>query len=495
MRPRDGTMNSIRTQPVPWFVIWTILPLRLASSWVIAPRCSSGVSMVSSSKGSCSLPSTCLVTTCGLPTVSSKPSRRICSTRMASASSPRPWTSHASGRPMSSTRSDTLPISSESRRDLTMRAVSLWPLTRPTSGEVLVPMTTEMAGSSTVIVGRATGFSMSARVSPIMISGIPATATMSPATATSPGSRLTPTVFSSSVILTFLTPSACIHATFCPLRSSPLWMRTSARRPRKSEASRLVTWACSGAAESPLGAGTCSMRTSNSTSRFSVSGACPSSGRFIDALPSRPDAYRTGRSSSASAAAAASSSRSDARSRSRSWASVTTSSMRASGRSVLFTTMMTGSDAASALRSTKRVCGSGPSDASTSSTTPSTIDRPRSTSPPKSAWPGVSMTLMTVTVPSGLWRWTAVFFARMVMPFSRSRSPESMTRSTSSARSAKAPDWRSMASTRVVLPWSTCATMATLRKLVVLTRGVLLAADGATRSCCRTASGCRYAHA
>jgi hypothetical protein len=29
-----------------------------------------------------------------------------------------------------------------------------------------------------------------------------------------------------------------------------------------------------------------------------------------------------------------------------------------------------------------------PSDASTSSTTPSTIDRPRSTSPPKSAWPG-----------------------------------------------------------------------------------------------------------
>jgi hypothetical protein len=33
-------------------------------------------------------------------------------------------------------------------------------------------------------------------------------------------------------------------------------------------------------------------------------------------------------------------------------------------------------------------------DASTSSTTPSTIDRPRSTSPPKSAWPGVSMTLI-----------------------------------------------------------------------------------------------------
>ena len=47
----------------------------------------------------------------------------------------------------------------------------------------------------------------------------------------------------------------------------------------------------------------------------------------------------------------------------------------------------------SALRSTKRVWGSGPSEASTSSITPSTIVRPRSTSPPKSAWPGVSTRL------------------------------------------------------------------------------------------------------
>ena len=61
------------------------------------------------------------------------------------------------------------------------------------------------------------------------------------------------------------------------------------------------------------------------------------------------------------------------------------------GRSTLLTTRITGSSASSALRSTKRVCGSGPSEASTSSSTPSTIVRPRSTSPPKSAWPGVSM--------------------------------------------------------------------------------------------------------
>ena len=49
------------------------------------------------------------------------------------------------------------------------------------------------------------------------------------------------------------------------------------------------------------------------------------------------------------------------------------------------------------------------------------------------------------------------------MPFSRSRSPESIARSSTCWCSPKAPDCQSMASTRVVLPWSTWATMATLR--------------------------------
>ena len=50
------------------------------------------------------------------------------------------------------------------------------------------------------------------------------------------------------------------------------------------------------------------------------------------------------------------------------------------------------------------------------------------------------------------------------MPFSRSRSIESITRSTSAWFARKAPVWRSIASTRVVLPWSTWATIATLRR-------------------------------
>src|SRR5438132_8896848 len=58
---------------------------------------------------------------------------------------------------------------------------------------------------------------------------------------------------------------------------------------------------------------------------------------------------------------------------------------------------------------------------------------------------------------------TAVFLARIVIPFSRSRSIESSTRSATSWFSRNDPDGQSMASTSVVFPWSTCATMATSR--------------------------------
>ena len=61
-----------------------------------------------------------------------------------------------------------------------MRAVTLEPRTRPTIGLVLVPIVMEMAGSSTVMSGSGIGFSASARVSPMMISGMPAMAMMSP---------------------------------------------------------------------------------------------------------------------------------------------------------------------------------------------------------------------------------------------------------------------------------------------------------------------------
>ena len=56
-----------------------------------------------------------------------------------------------------------------------------------------------------------------------------------------------------------------------------------------------------------------------------------------------------------------------------------------------------------------------------------------------------------------------MFLARMVMPRSRSSSFESITRSTWCSLERKVPLCCSMASTSVVLPWSTWAMMAMLR--------------------------------
>ena len=82
----------------------------------------------------------------------------------------------------------------------------------------------------------------------------------------------------------------------------------------------------------------------------------------------------------------------------------------------------------------------------------------RSTSPPKSAWPGVSMMLM-ITPPCEM----AVFLASIVMPFSCSRAPESRIRLPTSWLSRKVLLCFRRASTSVVFPWSTWAMIARLR--------------------------------
>ena len=58
---------------------------------------------------------------------------------------------------------------------------------------------------------------------------------------------------------------------------------------------------------------------------------------------------------------------------------------------------------------------------------------------------------------------TAVFFAMIVMPFSRSRSIESMIRSGTDSFARNRPDCHSIASTSVVFPWSTWAMIAMFR--------------------------------
>ena len=127
----------------------------------------------------------------------------------------------------------------------------------------------------------------------------------------------------------------------------------------------------------------------------------------------------------------------------------------ASGLSILFTTITIDRFCARAFSKTNLVCGIGPSAASTSSKTPSTIFKTRSTSPPKSAWPGVS-TILTFT-PLYL---KEAFLAKIVMPLSLSISPESITLSLTTWLSLKVPLCLSIPSTKVVLPWSTWAIMA-----------------------------------
>ncbi len=124
-----------------------------------------------------------------------------------------------------------------------------------------------------------------------------------------------------------------------------------------------------------------------------------------------------------------------------------TSAGRASARSTLLITTTGWSPSASALRVTNRVCGMGPSAASTSSRTPSTIRRMRSTSPPKSACPGVS-TRLTFTP----FQRSEAFFDRMVIPRSRSSGLESSTRSSTCWLARNTPVCRSIWSTSVVLP-------------------------------------------
>ena len=174
----------------------------------------------------------------------------------------------------------------------------------------------------------------------------------------------------------------------------------------------------------------------------------------MSAHPDLPDAYIIGKSNwLSSAPKLANKSKHSFKARSGS----------ASDLSTLFTTTIGQSPIAKALAVTNLVCGIGPSAASTSKTTPSTIDKILSTSPPKSACPGVSTIFILIPFHS-----TLVALARIVIPRSRSKSLESIALSTTSWFSLKAPDCFKSSSTRVVLPWSTCAIIAILRRSINL---------------------------
>mmetsp|Transcript_2432 Transcript_2432/g.10110 ORF Transcript_2432/g.10110 Transcript_2432/m.10110 type:complete len:216 (+) Transcript_2432:1487-2134(+) len=138
------------------------------------------------------------------------------------------------------------------------------------------------------------------------------------------------------------------------------------------------------------------------------------------------------------------------------------------GRSTLFRHTTGLRPFCSALESTNLVCAIGPSCASTRSRQPSTMSSTRSTSPPKSAWPGVSTALNTQSRHG-----KDVYLLLMVMPRSFSRSLLSIRRS-----EACWPPWFISVSSSVVLPWSTCAMMAKLRTFVSATSAAAEEAAG-----------------
>ena len=127
----------------------------------------------------------------GLPTSSSKPSRRIISIRIASWSSPRPDTRKVSGESVSSTRMPTLMRFSFMSRSRSWGEVTKRP-SLPASGDTLAEKSIDTVGSSMRISGSATGVSASATVSPISIDSMPAIATRSPALASAISTRLSP---------------------------------------------------------------------------------------------------------------------------------------------------------------------------------------------------------------------------------------------------------------------------------------------------------------
>ena len=137
--------------------------------------------------------------------------------------------------------------------------------------------------------------------------------------------------------------------------------------------------------------------------------------------PSLPEAYKIGKSSCSSVAS---------KDKNKSNTSSNTSLARLSFLSILLIITIGFSLWERALPKTNLVCGIGPSEASVSNITPSAIQRTRSTSPPKSAWPGVSIILIFVC-----FQIIDVGFAKIVIPLSFSRSP--LSRSLSSIFSFK----------------------------------------------------------
>ena len=228
-----------------------------------------------------------------------------------------------------------------------------------------------IVGSSIAMVFIASGFSISATVSPISNPSKPTRAQISPACTSSTFLRPSPSKVCNSLIFVFFTlPSLFTKATCIPAFKVPLCKRPIAIRPVKEEKSNEVINICRLPCFTSKD-GTCSNTISSNGSIESVSSFQCSLIQLFFAEP-----YTVGKSNCHSSAP-------NSNIKSNTF-SCTSSGVQFSLSTLLITTQGF-KPRSKAFCNTKRVCGIGPSKASTSKQTPSAIFNTRSTSPPKSA--------------------------------------------------------------------------------------------------------------
>ena len=357
---------------------------------------------------------------------------------------------------MLSTRSATFVSASATSLSQIWRPVNDLP-SRPPRLLSLTPKVIFSVGGSIGVAGSGSETDTSHTVSVTVADDRPATETMSPAAARSNACLAPPLLVNSLVTRpvsrSFPSPAPIASAlTLSPTFTLPLATRPVTSLPTNESCSIMDTRSLNGSWRDPGGGGTRSRSTSSSAlmSPASSSHICRAESKSTAHTPARADAYTVAKSSCSSHAPIAAKRSKSLLSTSAHPVSVTAS------RSTLFSTTMGLRPFCKAFPSTNLVCAIGPSMQSTSKRHPSTMSRTRSTSPPKSAWPGVSTALNVVPLCSN-----DVYLEEIVMPRSFSRSRLSMRRSVATSWLA----WRIRVSSSVVLPWSTCAMMAKLRTL------------------------------
>ena len=183
---------------------------------------------------------------------------------------PRPKTKNLSAASVSSRRIAKFRSSSFSKRSLMCLEVTNFP-SCPKKGESFIVKSMLMVGSSIAMVGRASGASKSAMVSPISKPSKPITAHRSPAATCSTFFRPKPSKRCNSLIRELnCVPSLLIRLIFILVAKCPRCSLPMAILPVKEEKSKEVMSICV-FPSSILGLGTCSKTISNKGAIESVS--------------------------------------------------------------------------------------------------------------------------------------------------------------------------------------------------------------------------------